>query len=138
MRPVSVEVVAYTPTEFFHCMHCEVVWHEGGIGQKIHAEQRESALPPDLAEQYAEISSWASGLADRHGALLRFHIVDGASLEGVFKSIRYRLGKLPAIVVDGQDRCDATDLDRATALVEDRVRDRARLPAGPVAPDEGR
>src|SRR5437763_3480398 len=47
MRPVSVEVVAYTPTEFFHCMHCEVVWHEGGIGQKIHAEQRESALPPD-------------------------------------------------------------------------------------------
>src|SRR6266498_3807851 len=67
MRPVTVEIIAYTPTEFFHCMHCEVVFREGGIGQKIHAEQRGASLPPALAEQYSEIGAWATELADRYG-----------------------------------------------------------------------
>src|SRR2546428_434616 len=126
MRPVTVEVVAYTPTEFFHCMHCEVVWREGGIGQKIHAEQRASALPANLADEYAHLGAWAMDLADRYGERVRIQIVDAVSLEGVFKTLRYRLGKLPAIVVDGRERCDATDLERASELVAVRVGDRAR------------
>src|SRR5438105_8264946 len=106
MRPVAVEVVTYTPTEFFHCMHCEVVWREGGIGQKIHAEQRASALPPDLAEEYARIADWVTELAEQYGDRVSLHVVDAVSLQGVFKSLRYRLAKLPAIVIDGRDRCD--------------------------------
>ena len=121
MRPVTVEIIAYTPTEFFHCMHCEVVFREGGIGQKIHAEQRGASLPPALAEQYSEIGAWATELADRYGERVRFQIVDAVSLEGAFKSLRYRLGRLPAIVIDGRDRCDAADLSRATDLVGTRL-----------------
>ncbi len=121
MRPVTVEILAYTPTEFFHCMHCEVVFREGGIGQKIHAEQRAAALPPDLAQQYSEIGAWATDLAEHHGDRVRIQIVDAVSLEGVFKALRYRLGRLPAIVIDGRDRCDAADLSRATDLVGTRL-----------------
>ncbi len=121
MRPVTVEIIAYTPTEFFHCMHCEVVFREGGIGQKIHAEQRGASLPPALAEQYSEIGAWATELADRYGERVRFQIVDAVSLEGAFKSLRYRLGRLPAIVVDGRDRCDGRDLDRASELIANRL-----------------
>ena len=117
MRPVTVEILAYTPTEFFHCMHCEVVWREGGIGQKIHAEQREASLPPALAAQYNEIGAWATDLADRYGDRVRLQIIDAVSLEGAFKALRYRVGRLPAIVVDGRERCDASDLDRASELV---------------------
>jgi len=129
MRPITVEIVAYTPTEFFHCMHCEVVWHEGGIGQKIHAEQRAAALPAELAEQYAQIGSWATDLVDRFGERVRLRIVDAVSLEGFFKTLRYRLGKLPAIVVDGRNRCDGGNLQRATDLVAACI-DEQPLPAG--------
>jgi hypothetical protein len=127
MRPVTVEIIAYTPTEFFHCLHCEVVWQQGGVGQKIHAEQRASSLPLDLAEQYADIGAWAAQLQERFGDRLRLRIVDAVSMEGVFKAIRYRLGRLPAIVVDSRDRCDAADLERASAIVARRVEE--SLPA---------
>jgi hypothetical protein len=135
MRPITVEIVAYTPTEFFHCMHCEVVWHEGGIGQKIHAEQRAAALPAELAAEYAEMGCWAADLVDLYGDRIRLQIVDAVSIEGFFKTVRYRLGKLPAIVVDGRDRCDARDLRRATDLVAAHLEKNQYLPAG--APGAG-
>ena len=56
--PVRLEVLAYAPTEFFHCQHCEVAWQGIGLGSKIRAEQRSSGLlPPDLVGQHE--SGWA-------------------------------------------------------------------------------
>lgn len=127
MRPVTVDIVAYAPTEFFHCLHCEVIWREGGIGQKIHAEQRTASLPPDLAADYERIGQWATQLADRHRGAVEIRLTDAASFEGLFKTIRYRLGRFPMIIVNGRDRSTATDLDRVTALVDARVEEHAKL-----------
>lgn len=102
MPPVAVKVVAYTPTEFFHCMHCELLWHEAGIGQRFHAEQRESALPPDLADEYARLGAWIQDIDSRMGTRLTIDVIDAVSLEGFFTILRHRLGRLPAVVVDGR------------------------------------
>ena len=40
MAPLSIEVLTYAPTEFFHCMHCEVTMQAVGLGQAVHREQR--------------------------------------------------------------------------------------------------
>ena len=47
-KPLLIEVVAYAPTAFYHCTHCEVVWKETGFSKGLHEEQIASALPPDL------------------------------------------------------------------------------------------
>ena len=57
LEPLTVEVITYAPTEFFHCTHCEVVFQQVGVGQKIHAEQREANLPEDLKTDFARISA---------------------------------------------------------------------------------
>src|SRR5205807_8838899 len=83
VRPVRVEIVAHAPSEFFHCMHCEFVWHQAGFGRAIHAEQRTSSLPPEMAEEYARIGEWAQSLIDRHGSAIELHVVDVMSPQGL-------------------------------------------------------
>lgn len=119
MQPVTIEIVAPAPTEFFHCLHCELVWRESGMGARIHAEQRASALPPDLARQYLEIGEWAQDLVARYGDRIRLRVIDVLSVEGFYQAVRHRLGRFPAFIVDGQRA--GSDLQGASAALERRL-----------------
>ena len=120
MQPVTVEIVAYTPTEFFHCSHCELVWRQTGMGQKIHAEQRASALPPDLAQTYARIGALAAELLERYGGRIDLRVTDAASPQGFFKTLRYRISRFPAVVVNGK-AYTADELDPIIQAVEREI-----------------
>lgn len=132
MKPLSVEVVAYAPTEFFHCGHCEVVWREAGVGQKVHAEQRRSALPDDLRQDYEAVSRGLHDLVERFGERVAVNVVDAASLEGFFKSLRHNLHRYPAFIVGGKRRYTGIDMGMLAGLVEEALAASARatLPAG--------
>ena len=100
---VEVEIIAYAPTEFFHCMHCEMVW--GALeSPDWHADQRQSALPPDLQAQYEDIGGWINDVRLRHGDRIRFDVIDAASIEGLVKSIRHRSRRFPVFVINGKER----------------------------------
>ena len=118
MRPVKVQVITYAPTIFYHCQHCELTFHEMGIGDRIRREEAAQALPDDLRHQYAEVSAWLHGLAHRFGQRVQVKLVDVASIEGVIKSVRYGARRHPAVVVDGPDRYVGTDLDEAGRVIE--------------------
>lgn len=118
LGPLTVEIITYAPTEFFHCTHCEVVFQQVGVGQKIHAEQREANLPADLKAEFTRLSAWVEQTAERHPDALQFKIVDAASLEGVYKTLRYGLRNFPAVVIGGRERIVGADLDAATAAIE--------------------
>jgi hypothetical protein len=124
IEPLTVEIIAYAPTEFFHCIHCEVVFQQVGVGQKIHAEQRESNLPADLKAEYGRLADWVEQLAQRYPGEIQFRIVDAASLEGVFKTLRYRLRRFPAVVIGGKEKF-LGDLDGSSAAVERHLRERS-------------
>lgn len=120
LEPLTVEIITYAPTEFFHCTHCEVVFQQVGLGQKIHAEQREANLPPDLKEEFSRLSAWAEQIAARHPDDVQFKVIDAASLEGVFKAVRHRLRRFPSVVVAGKETI-VGDLDAASQAVERRL-----------------
>ena len=114
--PARLEIVAYAPTEFFHCQHCEVAWQGIGLGAKIREEQRASGqLPPDLQAEYQAISDWVADARDRYGERLQVTLVDAASIEGFFKALWRRRHKFPAIFIDGHAVAgfDARQLDDA-------------------------
>lgn len=118
MAPVRVEIITYTPTRFYHCLHCEVVWHQVGHGPKIHAEQDQTALPDDLRRDYQVLSDWVRGLYARYGGALEVTVVDAASVEGVLKALRYGTRRFPAIVIAGRERIAGGDLAAAEAAIE--------------------
>ncbi|MBI2941250.1 MAG: hypothetical protein HYY04_12515 [Chloroflexi bacterium] len=130
MRPLVVEIITYAPTEFHHCLHCEVVWREAGPGPKVHAEQRAASLPDDLGAQYQEIARWARDLAQRYGDRVSFRVVDAASLEGFVKSLRYLVSHYPAFRV-GKATCVGDDLERVTELVRAQLGE-SDTPSAPV------
>jgi hypothetical protein len=122
MRPVRVEVITYTPTFFYHCQHCELTFQQMGVGERIHREQAAESLPEELRHEFDALSLWAHGLIERYGQRIRLRVVDAASVEGFWKSLRYGVRRYPAVVVDGTEKHIGTDLESVWPAIERRVR----------------
>jgi hypothetical protein len=101
-QPLQVEIIAYAPTAFYHCTHCEVAWREMGASNRIHEEQVESSLPPDLANDFQAISDWVREVFRLYCDQLLVKVIDVASLEGFVKSLFYGIHRYPAIVLNGK------------------------------------
>ncbi len=103
-EPLLVEVIAYAPTAFYHCTHCEVAWREMGASNRIHQEQVESSLPEDMAREYEAVSTWVNEMFRVHCDRIIVKVIDAASIEGVYKALRYNAHRYPAIIVGGKIR----------------------------------
>lgn len=121
-QPLTINVIAYAPVAFFHCTHCELVWQESGVGTRDRREQLDTSLPDDLKEQYQRLSDWVRRMVAAHGGLVRFRIIDAASVEGWMKSLRYGVRQYPAVIVDGNDTSVGPGFEDAGALIERRLR----------------
>lgn len=117
MKPVRVEVIAYAPTAFFHCQHCELTFQQVGVGNKFHDEQTEQALPADLTHDYQTLSDWVRALTAEYCGQIVVKVIDAASVEGFWKSLRYGVRRYPSIIVEGKDRCTGTDTPTVRSLI---------------------
>ena len=120
-RPVRVEIIAYAPTVFYHCQHCEVVWQHTGFADAVRREEARQALPPDLRDEFQRLSNWVHSLWMRFGPRIRVSVIDAASLEGVWKSFQYRVRRYPAIVVDRREVHVGSDFDAVEPVIERRI-----------------
>lgn len=111
--PVTVEVIAYAPTAFRHCQHCEVAFAGIGLGERIHRAEAADALPDDLIREFQRVSDWVHSLLERHGGRVKVSVVDAASIEGFWKSVRHGVRRYPAVVIGGRERFDGADLETA-------------------------
>jgi hypothetical protein len=126
MQPISVQVITYAPTIFRHCQHCEVAFEGIGLGERIHRAEAADALPDDLAADFSRVSDWVHDILERHGSRVAISVIDAASIEGVWKSLRYRARRYPAVVVDGEtiNAPDDSGLDRAGTVIDEHLRSR--------------
>jgi hypothetical protein len=124
-RPITVEVLAYAPVAFFHCLHCELVWEQAGVGSSYRREQLESSIPDDLKQEYQRLSDWVRRMIEVYGSKLEFKIIDVASIEGWIKSLRYRVRTYPAVIVDRKEKTFGADWERAAELIERRLATRS-------------
>ncbi len=112
-EPLLVEIIAYAPTAFYHCTHCEVAWREIGVSNRIHEEQMKSSLPDDLASEYQTISDWVREIFRIHCDKVVVKVIDAASPEGLLLSLRYWVRRYPAVIVDHQKRFQTRALESA-------------------------
>ena len=119
-KPLLVEIIAYAPTAFYHCTHCEVAWREMGVSNRIHQEQVDSSLPADLAAEYRAVSDWVRVIFKKHCDQVVVKVIDAASIEGFWKTLRHGLRQYPAIVV-GSARFSGKDFSAAEAEIAQRM-----------------
>lgn len=103
-EPLLVEILAYAPTAYYHCTHCEVAWQEMGKSNHAHQEQLESSLPEDLLQEYQAVSDWVREIFRVHCDRVILKVIDAASLEGFYKSLKYNARRYPAVIVGGKQR----------------------------------
>ena len=103
-EPLLVEILAYAPTAYYHCTHCEVAWREMGMNNRIHEEQLQSSLPADLIEEYAVVSNWVKELFKTHCDAILLKVIDAASIEGFYKALKYNARRYPAVIVNKKTR----------------------------------
>ena len=103
-KPLMVEIIAYAPTAYYHCTHCEVAWREMGATNPIHKEQMESSLPEDLIQEYQTVSDWVKEMFRVHCDAILLKVIDAASIEGFYKSLKYNARRYPAVIVNGKSR----------------------------------
>jgi hypothetical protein len=118
MAAVEIKVITYAPTVFYHCQHCELTFSQIGIGDRIHREEARDALPEDLRRDFEELSAWVHRLIECYGDRVSIRVIDAASIEGVWKSLRYGLRRYPAVVIDGTDTHAGGDLKSLEHVIE--------------------
>jgi hypothetical protein len=127
MKPVAIEVITYAPTAFYHCQHCELAFGEVGLGERVRREAVASALPDDLARDFQTLSDWVHGLLGTFGSQIRVRVVDAASIEGFVKSVRHRIGRYPAVIIDGRAVATRGDFQALEPMIEERLAATGRL-----------
>jgi hypothetical protein len=113
-QPLLVEVIAYAPTAFYHCTHCEVAFRELGVSNNFHQEQVDSSLPPDLVQDYQALSDWVHELFRLHCGRVVVKVIDAASLEGFIKTLRYNVHRYPALIVGKKARFSGDAFESAS------------------------
>lgn len=120
-RLVRVQVIAYAPTVFRHCQHCEVAFAGLGFAERMHKAEAANALPDDLLQEFQQVSDWVHSLLERCGDRVRVSVVDAASIEGFWKSLRHGVRRYPAVVVDGDEKVIGTDFAPVDRLIDQRL-----------------
>jgi hypothetical protein len=59
--------------------------------------------PQDLLEEHRQLSTLVVELLNHFKDGIVIHVIDPQSLQGIFKSIRYRVRKYPAFIIDGEE-----------------------------------
>jgi hypothetical protein len=118
MDPLTVEILAHTPTTYLPCQSCALVWQQVGLAGHTDAEQTTDVLPPDVMRDYRHLSAWIIALAKKHGEQVRIRIVDVASFAGFMASLRYGVRRYPALVIAGRDRFSPADFAAADVVID--------------------
>jgi len=116
--PLRLEVLTYAPTSFFQCRHCEMVLDDVGVARRIRKDQIAEGLPPEMLEEFARVSDWVRRVAAAHGGRIALDLIDVASVRGFWKTLRHRIRRYPAIIVNGRV---TASLDAAEAAIDESL-----------------
>jgi hypothetical protein len=109
MSQLSVQVIAPVLTNFYHCMHCEQLFSQAKIGQQVHQEELDQ-YPEEVKQEFERLTDYLFDLAHRYGDQIHIRVIDPLSIEGFFKSLRYRVRKYPTFIVEDKKKITGWDV----------------------------
>jgi len=108
------------PEPFRHSPSCEFVADQVGLKEK----KDRSILndyPEDLKEDYLFLSGWIKELSQKYREKILIRITDAQSLQGFYKSIRYRAFRYPAFIINNKKKYTGTDKVRLDLLLREEL-----------------
>jgi hypothetical protein len=121
MRPIRLEIVTKVITNFNHCRHCEIFFDQAGLNKKFHQKEMEE-YPQDLKEEFIKLSDWIRELTRLYKHRLLIKLIDVQSLEGIYKSLRYRIRAYPTFIVEGKETYAGWDKNQLEGLLDKYIK----------------
>ncbi|KPK88338.1 MAG: hypothetical protein AMJ88_19195 [Anaerolineae bacterium SM23_ 63] len=82
MPPISLQVIAPVMTNFYHCIHCEQIFNQAGMGQQVHQEEIDQ-YPEDVRQDFTRLADWLFEIAHQYGDQIRIQVIDPQSIEEI-------------------------------------------------------
>lgn len=121
----KVEFIGLVPTLYAHCQHCMEIMEMCEL-QPYYEQLKE--YPKEVVETYYNVTKMILDLKKEFGDKIFVDVIDTTSLQGIWKSIRYRIFKTPAIAINGRRSFDG--IPRYEEL-RSKVGETLALPAEP-------
>ncbi len=77
--------------------------------------------PEEVREDYLFLSEWVRELSQKYQEKILIRITDAQSLQGFIKSIRYRVFRYPAFILNGRKKYSGKDKDRLDSLLQEEL-----------------
>ncbi len=74
-----------------------------GLSDKVHTQEI-NEYPDDWKEEYLQLNLWVKAFLRHYGPWVRLRLLDPQSLVGFWKSLRYRVWRYPAFILEGRER----------------------------------
>ena len=103
MKPVLVDVISPLLDGWGMCTACEMLIARANL-DKTPSERGLDDYPPEWRDEFFRLSDLIFDLAGRYGDHVLFRIFDPRSLQGLIKSIRYRVHHYPTFIVGGRQK----------------------------------
>jgi len=120
MKPIHLEIVTRVLTTLGHCRHCEVIFDEADIKDKLHRKDIRE-YPRDLVEEYVRLSDWVRQLSRLYQHRLLIRIIDVQSVLGVYKSFRHWIRGYPTFIIEGKQTYTGWDRSRLESLLDQYI-----------------
>jgi hypothetical protein len=117
MRPIRLEVIAPMFQGLGICSACELVLSEAGVGQHP-AKRAIEEYPQEWQDEVRRLTDWVYDLSGRYGEQISIKVIDPQSIEGLAKSLRYRVRQYPSWIVNGKTRVVGWDRQALEAALE--------------------
>lgn len=117
MKPILLEIVTRAITSYDTCRNCKVLFDKAGLDRKLRQGEMEE-YPPDLKEDNARLSDWIRELSRLYRHRLRISLIDVQSLPGFYKSLRHRIRKYPAFIIEGKEAYSGWDRSRLEEILD--------------------
>ena len=116
MKPILVEVIAPLLDGWGMCSSCEMLIARTGLDQAPYERGLEE-YPPEWQADFQSLSDLVIDLAAHYGHNILIKIYDPRSLQGLVKSIRYRVHRYPTFIVNRGKRITGLDATRVEQAV---------------------
>ena len=74
-----------------------------------------------MREDYLFLSDWVRELSQKYREKILIRITDAQSLQGFFKSIRYRAFRYPAFIINKRRKYTGTDKVQLESLLQEEL-----------------
>lgn len=110
---INIEVIDLYPTNLGHCPHYNLLAQELEAMPEEYCVCSESSqvreYPPEVLQSYERVAQLIKGLKEAlkgYPVNVRIDMIEATSLKGLLKSLRHRIRRNMAVIVNGRKVCD--------------------------------